>query len=65
MSRPDHPDASMPDWRALAELPRAFGLPTGRGRIRSRPEDFQVDEAPGFAPDGPADRRRVDFAPQA
>ena len=49
MSRPESP---IPAWRPLADLPRAYGSPPGSGSIRSRPEDFQVDELPGFAPDG-------------
>lgn len=52
MSRPEGPREPMPNWRPLAELPRAYGLPLGRGRIRSRAEDFQVDEIPSFEPDG-------------
>jgi tRNA pseudouridine13 synthase len=46
------PDAPMPAWQPLAELPRAYGPRPGRGRIRSRAEDFQVDEIPSFEPDG-------------
>jgi tRNA pseudouridine13 synthase len=33
-------------------MPFAFGGPAGKGRIRSKPEDFQVDEILGFEPDG-------------
>ncbi len=41
------------DWARLAlEVPRAFGAPLGRGRIRVEPEDFVVDEDLGFAPAG-------------
>jgi tRNA pseudouridine13 synthase len=36
----------------LNELPRAWGPPPARGRIRARPEDFVVEELLGFAPDG-------------
>lgn len=37
---------SMPDW------PRAGGLPSAQAQLRQQPEDFQVDEQLGFAPDG-------------
>ncbi len=41
------------DWRALAfDPPRAFGTPPLRGRIRSEPEDFSVDEELAFQPEG-------------
>lgn len=33
-------------------VPRAFGAPLGRGRLRTEPEDFVVDEDLGFAPAG-------------
>ncbi len=33
-------------------LPRAWGGPLGSAVLRSRPEDFQVDEDLGFSPDG-------------
>lgn len=33
-------------------LPRAHGEPLGHARMRVEPEDFQVDEQLGFAPDG-------------
>jgi tRNA pseudouridine13 synthase len=33
-------------------MPYALGVPQARGRIRSSPEDFQVDEVLGFEPDG-------------
>lgn len=39
-------------WRAFDALPRAYGGPSGRGRLRQHPEDFLVDELLGFAPDG-------------
>jgi tRNA pseudouridine13 synthase len=32
-------------------MPFAYGAPVGKGVIRSYPEDFQVDEVLGFAPD--------------
>ncbi len=35
-----------------SQLPYAFGPPAASGRIRARPEDFQVDELLGFRPDG-------------
>ena len=44
-----------PDWRATAiDPPRASGAPGVRGRLRTRPEDFMVEERLGFAPDGGA-----------
>ena len=36
----------------MSELPRAFGGPVLRARMRSVPEDFQVDEIPAFEPSG-------------
>lgn len=36
----------------MSELPRAFGEPVLRARMRSVPEDFQVDELPAFEPTG-------------
>ena len=36
----------------LADLPRAYGEPVGRGHIRVEPEDFRVEELLGFEPDG-------------
>jgi tRNA pseudouridine13 synthase len=32
--------------------PRAFGAPAARGRLRSEPEDFLIEEELGFAPAG-------------
>ncbi len=37
---------SLPRW------PTAFGGPVGRGRIKTCPEDFQVEEVLGFEPSG-------------
>jgi len=37
------------------QLAFAFGGPCITGKIRSIPEDFQVDEIPGFTPDGKGD----------
>lgn len=34
------------------QLAYAFGGPCVTGKIRTTPEDFQVDEIPGFTPDG-------------
>ncbi|MGH8073600.1 MAG: tRNA pseudouridine(13) synthase TruD [Lysobacter sp.] len=34
------------------DLPRAHGAPALQARIRSTPEDFQVEELPGFEPSG-------------
>src|SRR5580698_6422540 len=40
-------------WRQLAlGAPRAWGDPQASGRLRAVPEDFVVEEALGFAPDG-------------
>src|SRR5580698_11076953 len=40
-------------WRQLAlAAPRAGGEPQATGRLRAVPEDFVVEEALGFAPDG-------------
>ncbi len=36
----------------MSELPRAFGEPVLHARMRSVPEDFQVDELPAFEPTG-------------
>ena len=33
-------------------LPRAFGEPVLQARVRTTPEDFQVEELPGFEPSG-------------
>lgn len=42
-----------PVWLNLALTPpRAFGGPVGRGRLRSEPEDFVVEEQLGFEPSG-------------
>jgi tRNA pseudouridine13 synthase len=43
----DAPARSVP-----GECPRAHGAPVCIGRIRVRPEDFQVEEILGFEPDG-------------
>ena len=36
----------------MTELPRAHGVPALVARLRSRPEDFFVEELPGFEPSG-------------
>lgn len=36
----------------MSELPRAFGESVLAARMRSEPEDFQVDEIPAFEPSG-------------
>ena len=36
----------------MSDLPRAFGAPVLSARIRCAPEDFFVEELPGFAPSG-------------
>jgi tRNA pseudouridine13 synthase len=42
-----------PHWRAAAlEPPRAFAPPPLAGTLRTLPEDFEVEEELGFAPDG-------------
>lgn len=38
-------------WRSVASLPYAFGGPPVRARLRTRPEDFIVDELLAFGPD--------------
>lgn len=43
---------SEPDWRPFRALPRAHGQPLATGRLRATPDDFQVEERLGFAPDG-------------
>ena len=43
-------DAS--DQTTILELPRVGAVPTASGRLRTCPEDFQVDEVLGFEPDG-------------
>ncbi len=45
------PRSSAP-WRPLSRLPRVLGIPSVRGVIRERPEDFRVDEFLDFSPDG-------------
>jgi tRNA pseudouridine13 synthase len=41
------------EWVEQAlNVPRAFGAPLGRGRIRGEPEDFAVEEDLGFTPAG-------------
>ncbi len=40
------------DFDPWGDLPRAFGGPAGRGRIRARDADFIVEEELGFAPTG-------------
>jgi tRNA pseudouridine13 synthase len=37
---------------SLVESPRAWGGPAGHGLLRVDPEDFFVEEIPGFEPDG-------------
>lgn len=37
------------------DLPRAHGEPLGLGLLRAEPQDFQVEEQLGFAPDGEGD----------
>lgn len=39
-------------WLSFAELPYAFGRPPLRAWLRSRPDDFIVDELLAFGPDG-------------
>jgi tRNA pseudouridine13 synthase len=41
------------EWARVAlQVPRAFGAPLGRGRLRVEPEDFIVEEDLGFEPSG-------------
>jgi len=54
-SLPDSSDvqpAARADVSAATELPFAHGGPPLRARLRSTPEDFQVDERLGFGADG-------------
>lgn len=37
---------------AVDELPYAFGVPEVTGQLKSSPEDFVVEEIPGFEPEG-------------
>jgi tRNA pseudouridine13 synthase len=39
-------------WRRVAALPYAFGGPPVRAQLRTRPDDFIVDELLAFGPDG-------------
>jgi len=41
----------------LDEFAHAHGGPVGTGRLRSRPEDFEVEEILGFEPDGEGQHR--------
>ncbi len=50
MTTPPHPPGT-----PFHDLPRAHGLPLGRGRLRVEPADFEVEEALGFDPDGEGD----------
>lgn len=45
-------NVDLPRWRSFDDLPYAHGGSAALGRLRERPEDFQVDEILGFAPDG-------------
>lgn len=48
-------EQAIPSWTTVSDLPRAHGEPLGHGRIRTAPEDFQVEEILGFQPDGEGD----------
>lgn len=41
-----------PPWISFDDLPYAHGGPVAAGRLRERPEDFQVEEIPVCGPDG-------------
>jgi len=41
-----------PSWISFDDLPHTHGGPVVTGRMRERPEDFQVDEIPICEPDG-------------
>ncbi len=44
---------TLQQWRQLAlGAPRAWGTPQATGVLRTHPEDFEVEEDLGFAPDG-------------
>lgn len=42
----------MNDTPTVTELPWAYGSPPLRGLLKSRPEDFRVDEILGYEADG-------------
>jgi len=43
---------AMPLDNTLLELPYAYGVPSATGMLRHTPDDFQVEEELGFAPEG-------------
>ncbi len=45
----------MPPVFSIDDLPYAFGKPQLHGRIKQSPEDFIVEEIPGFEPEGAGD----------
>lgn len=45
----------IPEASCVASLPRAHGAALTPGRLRVEPQDFQVEELLGFAPDGEGD----------
>jgi tRNA pseudouridine13 synthase len=44
--------AALHGFIPVVELPRAYGLPPARGRIKQSDDDFVVEEILGFEPDG-------------
>ncbi len=48
MSEPQNPEP--PRWIDWVDLPRAHGPPLGQGRLRVKPQDFQVSEILGLTP---------------
>jgi tRNA pseudouridine13 synthase len=44
-------------WRSFHTLPRAYGMPPIRCRLRTEPADFVVDEILAFGPDGGGEHR--------
>ncbi len=45
-------EGSVGDFRPVSSYPHAYGRPQATARIRSSPEDFQVEEHLGFQPEG-------------
>lgn len=44
-----------PPFDPVADCAYAFGVPVASGQLRSEPQDFRVDEIPGFTPKGSGD----------
>jgi len=50
---PPAPAQDIPCSIPFDALPRAYGEPVARAAIRTRPEDFRVEERLGYEPEGP------------